>query len=112
MEIAESQELIKTLESEILRLKELEEEIGSQEEEQAKFEKELEENHGKKADEDFNRIICRENWALPLKYLYRKNNGLPGEMDAVKGAGNAVVPYIPEMIFRRLKTVFDLGERE
>jgi len=42
-EISESQELIKTLETEITRLKELEEEINSGEEEQVKLEKELEE---------------------------------------------------------------------
>ena len=44
-EIDESQELITTLEKEVLRLKELEETISTREEEKSKFEEELEEVH-------------------------------------------------------------------
>jgi len=46
-----------------------------------------------------NRFYTRRDWLQAVVNGARNSNGLPKELDAIKGAGNAVVPQCVEMIF-------------
>ena len=47
--------------------------------------------------------VCVNNRLYPKFEFYRMADGVPEEMDAVKGLGNAVVPQVAAMIFERIR---------
>lgn len=47
---------------------------------------------------------------IPEPLVCRKSNGIPNYMDRIKGIGNSVVPYIPEIIGKQL-TSKGLGDK-
>ena len=61
--------------------------------------KELQKMQGKRFHDCFGRIIRDNDWQLPIEFVHVSNDGLSEELDEYKGIGNAVIPYIPEMIF-------------
>ncbi len=50
---------------------------------------------------------ARGPWRTPAPGAFRVADGLPGEMDQLRGIGNAVVPQVAEWLGRQIKAAID-----
>jgi DNA (cytosine-5)-methyltransferase 1 len=62
--------------------------------------KKLSQMYRKTFNDNFNRIICGENWEIPVEYILRDDDGIPKELDRYKCLGNAIIPQCAEVIFK------------